>query len=400
MRGENMDNAARSRSRPGAVVIGGDYQGLGIARSLGRLGVDVHVVDDERSISAVSRYVRRSLRVPSLRDEQEIVDTLLELASSHELAGAVLYPTRDEVVEAIARRRDDLLPVFRVPTPPWETVRWVADKRRTYELARSLGIPTPETSWPGDESALAAHDHRLPVVVKPARKGEFLRQTGAKAWRADTPEELRDLYGRAAGIVPGGEVMLQELVPGGGEHQYAYCAFWKDGRPVASMHARRRRQHPWQFGRASTYVETVDEPELDTHSEKLLRAIDYYGLVEIEYKRDPRSGELALLDVNARTWGYHTLGAAAGIDFAALLYRDQIGETVTGGRGRAGVRWLRLLTDLPTGAVDVAAGRIALRQYLASLRSADVEAVFDRRDLRPGLRELTLIPYLLVRRGF
>ena len=51
-----------SRS-PGAIVIGGDYQGLGIVRSLGRRGVDVVVIDDERSISRHSRYAAGSYRV-------------------------------------------------------------------------------------------------------------------------------------------------------------------------------------------------------------------------------------------------------------------------------------------------------------------------------------------------
>jgi predicted ATP-grasp superfamily ATP-dependent carboligase len=50
-------------------VIGGDYQGLGIARSLGRRGIPVCVVDDERSIAGVSRFSDRTVRVPRLRDE-------------------------------------------------------------------------------------------------------------------------------------------------------------------------------------------------------------------------------------------------------------------------------------------------------------------------------------------
>ena len=44
---------------------------------------------------------------------------------------------------------------------------------------------------------------------------------------------------------------------------------------------------------------------------RFLRAIDYYGLVEMEYKWDRRDGQYKLLDVNGRTWGYHTLGQAA-----------------------------------------------------------------------------------------
>ena len=51
--------------------------------------------------------------------------------------------------------------------------------------------------------------------------------------------------------------MVQEVLPGGVEQKFAYGAFCKNGRPVGSMTVRRRRQHPPQFGRASTYVETV-----------------------------------------------------------------------------------------------------------------------------------------------
>jgi D-aspartate ligase len=64
---------------------------------------------------------------------------------------------------------------------------------------------------------------------------------------------------------------------------------------------------------------------LEELSERFLRAIDYYGLVELEYKLDPRDSQYKLLDVNARTWGYHSLGAQAGVDFSYMLYSDQIG---------------------------------------------------------------------------
>jgi D-aspartate ligase len=398
----NMGEWGRTarESRPGAVVVGGDYQGLGIVRSLGRLGVPVCVIDDERSISRDSRYATLSVHVERLDEEDEIVGALLDAADRYRLDGWVLYPTRDETVAAIARRRDALAARFRVPTPEWSTTRWAIDKRETYGLARELGIPVPATVWPRDEDELAALDLRLPAVVKPAMKGAFIRATGDKAWRADTAEELRACFRRAASILAPGETMVQELVPGGGERQYAYCAFFKHGRAIAAMHVRRRRQHPWQFGRASTFVETIDEPALDAHSVAFLSRIDYYGLVELEYKHDPGDDAFKLLDVNARTWGYHTLGAAAGVDFAALLYRDQIGEPVSPGRARAGVHWLRLLTDLPTGVLDVAARRISLGSYVSSLWATDTDAVFDRRDLRPFLRELVLLPYLIARRGF
>jgi D-aspartate ligase len=135
-------------------------------------------------------------------------------------------------------------------------------------------------------------------------------------------------------------------------------------------------------------------------SERFLRAIDYYGLVELEYKLDPRNGEYKLLDVNARTWGYHTLGPGAGVDFPYMLFADQVGEQVKARRARAGVTWVRLVTDLPTGIVQILNGHLDWRAYLRSLKSFQVEAVFSREDPLPGLAELALLPYLSVKRGF
>jgi D-aspartate ligase len=394
------DRWGRTAAEIGAVVIGGDYQGLGIIRSLGRRGIPICVVDDERSIGRFSRYTTHALRVGDLRDPEHTVQTLLATGRRLGLEGWVLYPTREETVAALSQARARLSEVFRVPTGDWRAVERAWDKRKTYELAGELGIPCPRTWYPDSVAELKAIDTDPPWVIKPAIKENFLHATGAKAWRADDRAELRARFAQAAQLVGPGEVMIQELIPGDGRQQFACCAFAKDGQMVATMVARRRRQHPPEFGRASTFVETVDVPLLEELSARFLSAIGYCGLAELEYKLDRRTGEFKLLDVNARTWGYHSLGVAAGVDFPYLQFADQLGQTVRPCRARVGTRWIRLATDLPTAMVELRAGRLSLAAYLRSVRAADTEAVFDRRDPMPGIVELALIPYLAVKRGF
>jgi D-aspartate ligase len=384
----------------GALVVGGDYVGLGIVRSLGRHGVPVCIVDDERSIARFSRFATYGERVPDLRDEQRAVETVLEVGSRLGLRGWVLYPTREETVAAFSRNRAMLAEHFRVPTPGWDTVRWAWDKRNTYRLADELAIPTPRTWYPQRLEDLGGIDADPPYAIKPGIKEHFFYATKAKAWRADSRAELAERFERAVAVTGPGEIMVQELIPGGGEQQFSYCAFFKDGAGVASMVARRRRQHPPEFGRASTFVETTDLPLLETLSERLLQAIGYYGLVEIEYKLDPRDGRYKLLDVNARAWGYHSLGQRAGVDFPFLLFADQLGEQIVPCRARAGVRWVRLVTDLPTAAYQFAHGQLDWRRYLRSLVGFDVEAVLSLEDPFPAVAEVALIPYLSRKRGF
>jgi D-aspartate ligase len=384
----------------GALVIGGDYQALGIVRSLGRRKVPVCVIDDETSIARFSRYTACSVAVPSLREEKQAAETILEVGHRLGLKGWVLYPTRDETVAALSHYRPALAEFFRVPTPDWETVKWVWDKRNTYRLANELGLATPATWYARSVEELPDITANPPFAIKPAIKEHFIYATKAKAWRADNHDELRELFGRAAGQVGPEEVMIQELIPGDGRQQFAYCAFFKEGQAIGSMVVRRCRQHPPEFGRASTYVETIDLPLLERLSERFLRAINYYGLVEVEYKLDPRDGRYKLLDVNARTWGYHSLGYGAGVDFPYLLFADQLGKAVPSCRGRAGVSWVRLITDTPTAALEIARGRQGVWAYLRSLQRADVEAVFSPEDPLPGIMELGLIPYLSAKRGF
>lgn len=384
----------------GAVVVGGDFQGLGIVRSLGRRGVPVCIIDDEHSIARFSRYATHAVRVATLHDECRTVDTVLEVGERLGLKGWVLYPTREELVAAFSRYRPLLAGRFRVPTPDWSTVQWAWDKRKTYRLAAEVGIPVPRTCCPRDLSELDRIETDLPLAIKPAIKEHFIYATKAKAWRANTPAELAERFQQAVSLVPPGEIMVQELIPGDGRHQYAYCAFFKGGRAIGSMVARRWRQHPPEFGRASTYVETVDVPLLETYSQRFLSAIDYYGLVELEYKLDPRDGQYKLLDVNARTWGYHSIGPHAGVDFPYMLFADQVGRPVDSCRAWPGIRWIRLVTDLPTAALEILAGRLDWREYLRTLVSFQVESVFCREDPLPGLVELALVPYLYVRRGF
>jgi D-aspartate ligase len=389
----------RSGRGVGAVVIGGDYQGLGIARSLGRHHIPVCVIDDETSIARTSRFVQNSLRVRDLRSEQALLDALALARKRFGLAGWVLYPTREENVAGLAANRDDLQRDFRVPTPELAATRQAWDKREVYGLAERLCIPVPRTWFPRSEQDLAAIEMDGPVVLKPAIKEHFFYATHAKAWRADTPGELLAAFRRATEIVPADEIIVQDMIPGDGQQQYAYCAFFRDGRPVASMTVRRRRQHPSDFGRASTFVETISLPELAEPSCRFLSAIGYYGLVELEYKRDPRDGGYKLLDVNARTWGYHTLGDAAGVDFPYLLFRDQLGAPVEPAQARPGVRWIRLATDVPNALRDIRAGALRPGAYLRSLRGVHTEAVFSLRDPVPGLYELALLPYLASKRG-
>jgi len=384
----------------GAVITGGDFQALGVLRTLGRKGVPVVVLDSDHCIAKYSKYKGKFFKSPSLSDEQNYVRFLIELAEKEDLGGWVIFPNSDEAVYLLSKHRDTLQEFYRIPTPSWDVIQNVYVKKNTYQLAEKANIPIPTTYYPNNLEELLALDLQFPVVIKPSVRDNFYNKMRIKAFRIDDRDKLIETYHLVCSLIPPTEVLVQDLIPGGPTHLYSFCPFFKNGKTLAGIAARRARQHPMDFGHASTFAETVDLPILQETAEAFLKLIDYYGLAEVEFMHDPRDEKYRLLEVNPRVWGWHTLAIAAGADLPYLLYQDMLGRTIEETPVTNHAKWVRLTTDLPTVAIEIGKGRVKLRDYISSMKGKKEFAVFSLEDPLPFLAELALLPYLWRKRGF
>jgi D-aspartate ligase len=373
----------------GVLVLGAEYRGLGVVQSLGRLGIPAVVLYERpQDIAKYSRYVSRAIRWPAC-DEESQAAFLIDLAEREGLKGWALVPTRDETAAMCARNAEHLRAAFRLSVPPWEIFRWAYDKRLTRQLAANAGVDFPQT-WEPAREALDEIEWQYPLIIKPCVKSSVNELTIAKAWRVNDPQSLRKLLDEASSLMPLDELLVQELIPGNGTNQLSFAALASQGQPVATMVAQRTRQYPMDFGRASTFVQTVEEPAVEELGSRLIKAIEYTGLIEIEFKRDPRTSVLKLLDMNARVWGWHTLGRRAGTDFSQLLWRLLHGDTPARVKARVGVRWMWLAADIPTALREIAGRRLRVRDYVGDFRRPIDYATLVVDDPLPGLLEAPL----------
>jgi D-aspartate ligase len=388
--------AAESR---GALVLGANYRGLGIVRSLGRRGVPVWVCrSDEHLVGMASRYVRRRLGWPSGNESRQ-VDFLRQLAERHQLGGWAVFPSDDETAALLARHRERLAEPYLLAAPSWEAMRVAYDKRLTHAAASELAIDQPRTWFPAGRDDVAAIECDFPAILKPTYKVASNRFTDAKAWRVENRDELLRRYDEARGLVPAEVLMVQELIPGRGDTQLSYAALCDDGSVVASVSAVRLRQQPMDFGKASSYVQTTRDGEAAVAACRLLARLRFTGIVEVEFKRDARDGRAKLLDINARAWGWHTVCARAGVDFPWLQWRFLHGERIEPRTARPDVRWVRMSTDLPTAAGEVRGGRMSWRKYLESLRPPVEFAIYASDDPLPAVVDLPVLAGLAMRRA-
>jgi phosphatidylserine decarboxylase precursor-related protein len=396
--------AARRREgagqKEGAIVIGEHVRGLALVRSLGRRGIPVWTLEPEGQLMAsASRYSRTSFPWPAGEDSQQL-DCLFTLAARYQLDGWALFPTTDETTALFARHHAELGRRFRLTVPPWDVLRWAYDKRLTYRLAADIGVDQPRTFFLKSQEELSKLDCSFPVVLKPAFKRQVNRFTRDKAWRADDRQALVARYAEACQLVDPDVVMIQELIPGGGETQFSYAALCDGGRLMASVTARRTRQYPVDFGHSSSFVETVDQPAIEEPATRLLAAMRYTGLAELEFKYDERTGACKLLDINPRVWTWHALCGRAGVDFPYLLWRSIHGERVPEVRGRPGFRWMRMSTDLVAAWSEMVRGRLSIRTYARSLNGPIELAAFALDDPVPALLEGPRTAYAQWKRFF
>jgi D-aspartate ligase len=322
-------------------VLGGAHGSLEIARSLGRRGTRVWLITDDNPLAKSSRYVERSLTWAGPRGAGAL-SFLVELCHRHHLRGWVLFAGSDDDLCFVAQNHAALGGLFTLTTPAWDTVRFAYDKRQMNMRAAELGIAHPRTRYPHAHDDLTSAELSFPVILKPTVREGRNAFVDAKAWRVDRASDLDERYEAAKALVGADTIMIQELIPGDGTAQHSYAAVWDRGAPVGALVARRRRQYPVEFGFTSTFVETVDAPDVEAAATRFLTSLNYSGLVEIEFKYDARDGRHKILDVNARAWTW----IAAGIDFAAIQWALAIGEDIGPLTARDDVSWLYFPHDL------------------------------------------------------
>ena len=313
-----------------AVVMNLYYTGLGIARSLGRRGVPVIGLAAQRVYGNYSRHVKTVYGADSRTEPEQLLQQLLALG--RRLGGrSVLFPTRDHDLVFLDRFRTELEPYFVPMIPTAAVLKRCLDKWETYVWAKQANVPTPACWLVEDAARLReiAHQISYPCVLKPIsahvwRTGDNWDLVGGrKAIVVASPEELLAVYATIARADR--RVLVQEHIPGGDDHLIvAACYLDRRSRFQGGFNIQKLVQTPVGVG-TGCIVQSADRPELFERTTRLLQAMEFTGIAEVEYKWDERDQEYKLIEINPRPWDQHTLGAACGVDLIPLAYCEYAG---------------------------------------------------------------------------
>ena len=376
------------------VVFGLLWAGLAVTRSLGRAGIPVTGLTwDEHDFGLRSRYLAERLLVP--RRDEAVLDALRGLSGSEPQTPSapgsrpILIPERDENVELVLRRWDEVRAIADVPLPDDAgIVHALRRKERLPEQAARANVPIPATRAPESEDDVREIDLRPPFLVKPVEGQDFAFTFGEKLFVARDLDELLVAWRRARDA--GFETVVQELVPKADEKIYSLLTYiGRDGEPLASVVGRKVRQGPLRFGTSAIFEVAYEQQVLDD-GVRLLLSSGYRGFAQVEFAHDARDGDFKLLEVNTRLPMWAGIAMRPHFDMARIAYADLAGESVEPiGVLREPATWIYAAKDVWVSLQMARRRELALRDFLAQYaRRAKVRSVLAADDPAPALASL------------
>lgn len=345
---------ALSSREPLALVFNCHVNGLGIIRSLGERGVPVLALDhNPRAIGLASRYATKVICPNPEESESKFISFLVTLGGKLWQKG-VLYPTNDTWLIAVSKNRERLEPFYTLPFSGWDVIKRCTAKAEMYALAEEAGVPIPRTLVLRDlqQAEASRSDIPFPCIVKPSSPWSFPKELGSRVMSFSTWPELQSwLAANNDRIVREGiRVVVQEKIPGDARELYTFASYSDPfGTVVAHAVIRKIRQHPAEAG-TIRIGEIVREERVVELGRRLVERIGYYGLANVEFKKDPRDSVFRLMEINPRSGMSNYLVTKAGANLAYLSYCDAIGRrrpnSASGSPGDVGQVWVVLWTAL------------------------------------------------------
>jgi predicted ATP-grasp superfamily ATP-dependent carboligase len=340
-------------------------------RGLGRGGLRVLAASSQRTAAGRrSRFAsERAITPESTSDPAAFAATVGRLASEH--GPLVVYPGREEAIDAIVGAWSQLPPEAVLPYPSPDALNAIRDKPGLAALAEPVGLRAPATLVEATAGELAAASVRMPYVVKP---GAPVGRLGS-AHLVESVEGLTALLKRRS--VPDDEpVLVQERARG--PLTSVELVLGRDGAPVARFQQLSRETWPVAAGSISFATSVSPDETLIERAAALLAGAGYWGLAQVDVV-ETASGP-AVVDVNPRFYSCLPLAMACGVNLPIAWHAVATGRPLPPpGPYRVGVSFRWLEGDF------AAAARGMPRRLLRRTSGPTVGAMWTGDDPVPGL---------------
>ena len=373
---------------PVVILAGSDEVIFGIVRSLKHYQIPIVVITwDKLSIFLFSRFVKKTIKTPNpISDETNFISFLCDYGEKmYQEYGTriLLLPSADISLMLITNHYDELKQYFTMLGDRNEINLWGLRKDIFFKEIKNIGVPMPKTMSCKNERDIekVAKVMVYPCIVKPAEKDlsfSFYYQYGTKAVVLRNKSELEKFLRENTRT----KLLIQEFIPGDTNSDYSWGGYVsKDKNVILGIIGQKLRQIP--PGGTTNFAIKRDIKVLEECSRRILLHLGFWGICEIEYKKDPRDGLFKLMEMNPRCWMWFYLATGCGLNLPYIAYREvYYNELPKNIQMKQEMKWVLLKEDFNDAVLKNKDGNFfqKLHYWLRSLEGKKVYAMVDPSD--------------------
>ena len=369
------------------ILDGGHKKTLAIVRSLGRIqGFVLNVAaQNKRAICFFSKYTSGRIictdpKTDPIKYQQEIIT---ELKRKKYLT---IIPSDYLSFQLCAQIKSEIQKYTHIRVANVELLRNVGNKQWTYEVAKQINIPVPESEFLKGSADVELMTNPVSSVLKSAEESgnSYLQYP-------KSINEAKKLATSYLQLNQGKTLIAQEKVIGDG---YGFFAYYRDGICTNHFIHHRIREYP-PSGGYSVAAEGLYDAEVEKLGLRILDHLKWDGVAMVEFKKDDKTGVYKLLEINAKFWGSLDLAIVNGVDFPLIWTQDAEGIPLTKSQNYTTKKFQWILNG---ELFHIFAKPSNVGAVLIDLFSSDND--ISLKDLKPNIFQLANIPMHYYKKWF
>ena len=320
-------------------------------------GLTVHILSASRlPLSRLSRH-HAHLHRHSSQNDDEWTDAIEKVA--RRLKIDVILPATLEGIRLVSQRREAISKVAAIPPiPEFKTLELVRNKWSLYRFAKQHGLPVVPSVFVGRPREPIADSSDLASIEYPALLKPTVSSGGTGIVKVRTPCDLHAAWENKR-IMEGSEYMLQSCIPG---LDISFSVLCQGGEVKAHTIWRQLLPSRRPFC-AVPLVEYTDDKEAVDVGKRLVSALRWDGIANIDFIFDQRDQTLKILEINPRFWGSLLGSLSAGVNFPLMSCLTAAGAECPDMRQTNRITYVR-----PAAALRVILGQLIGRRSAQGLK--------------------------------
>lgn len=312
------------------VLLGGDQNVYGMARSFYEAYGKKSLCVAKVNFPVTQNSTILTCRAVDYFDSPDVfVPYLLKLAD--QIPGKrLLISCGDNYTRLLSQCADKLNGEYFFNVPKTELIDRLCVKENFYDTCRSFGLLFPKTEEVNKENyRLFKPSMPFPVIIKASDSVSYWKcrfEGKKKVFLAHSSEEFSATLDAIYSSEYGGTLIIQEYIPGPDDCMRVVNAYCRKGGGVRfiSLGHIILEEHTAQGIGSYAAIMGAKDDELCLKIKDFLEKIGYEGFINIDLKKDPRTGEYKFFEINPRQGRSSYFVTASGHNLARFPVEDLI----------------------------------------------------------------------------